>query len=638
MKVFKYIKFSLGMLTLLLAMALVSCEDELNKQPETELTEEQVFSDPDSYKEFLARVYAGIAVSGQEGPAGDPDIRGIDEGFSNYLRQFWKHQELNTDEAIIAWNDGTIHDLHNHVWTSSNEFIRAMYDRIYFQIGITNQFLRETTDEKLDSRNVDAALRSEIQNFRAEARFMRALSYWHALDFYGPRIPFVRESDPVGNFFPEPGTGNEIFDFIESELKAIEPDLVAARQNEYGRADKAAAWMLLAKLYLNAEVYTGTPRWSEAMDNVNKVIGSGYTLSPEYEYLFLADNDWNGAQNEIIFPIRFDGGKTLGYGGTTFLTHAAVGGKMDPADYGINGGWGGLRTTKNFVYLFDGGPDTEELNGSLGTASHWGLVGSATPNGWGGPDVVMYESQANKYEVYAHLVAGEIKCRENNSWDAPNVNYGDNGADGTLDAGGSNIAISVDGTYHVVMNLSTNRYEITLIADGRGNFFTEEQNLEIEDPFKFSDGYAVEKFKNLDVDGNPGASLEFMDIDFPMFRLADAYLMYAELFIRGGGGDATTAKDYVNMLRERAFGSDAGNISATDLTPSFILDERSRELHWEAHRRTDLIRFGKFTTEGIWPWKGGVMEGKTTESFRDIYPIPSTDIIANPNLQQNDGY
>ena len=142
MKVFKYMKFSLGMITLLLAMTLVSCEDELNKQPETELTEEQVFSNPDSYKEFLARVYAGIAVSGQEGPAGDPDIRGIDEGFSNYLRQFWKHQELNTDEAIIAWNDGTIHDLHNHVWTSSNEFIRAMYDRIYFQIGITNQFIR----------------------------------------------------------------------------------------------------------------------------------------------------------------------------------------------------------------------------------------------------------------------------------------------------------------------------------------------------------------------------------------------------------------------------------------------------------------------------------------------------------------
>jgi len=123
-----------------------------------------------------------------------------------------------------------------------------------------------------------------------------------------------------------------------------------------------------------------------------------------------------------------------------------------------------------------------------------------------------------------------------------------------------------------------------------------------------------------------------------MFRLADAYLMYAEAFLQGGGGSAAIAADYVNMLRERAYGSSAGNIAATDLTLDFILDERSRELHWEGHRRTDLIRFGEFTNNGVWPWKGGVMEGKTTEKFRDLYPIPSSDIIANPSLKQNKGY
>ena len=130
MKVFKNKIFNFWVVVAMLAIGFVSCEDELDKQPVTELTESQVFADPASYKEFLARVYAGLAVSGQEGPAGRPDIRGIDEGFSNYMRQFWKHQELNTDEAIIAWNDGKIHDLHNHVWTPANEFIRAIYDRI----------------------------------------------------------------------------------------------------------------------------------------------------------------------------------------------------------------------------------------------------------------------------------------------------------------------------------------------------------------------------------------------------------------------------------------------------------------------------------------------------------------------------
>jgi hypothetical protein len=114
--------------------------------------------------------------------------------------------------------------------------------------------------------------------------------------------------------------------------------------------------------------------------------------------------------------------------------------------------------------------------------------------------------------------------------------------------------------------------------------------------------------------------------------------MYAELVLRGGGGDAGTAVNYINMLRERSFGSSAGNISSGDLTLDFILDERSRELFWEAHRRTDLIRFGQFSYNGVWPWKGGVKEGKTTESFRNIYPIPSSDIIANPTLVQNPGY
>lgn len=640
MKVFKNKIFNFWVVVAMLAIGFVSCEDELDKQPVTELTESQVFTDQASYKEFLARVYAGIAVSGQEGPAGRPDIRGIDEGFSNYLRQFWKHQELNTDEAIIAWNDGTIHDLHNHVWTPANEFIRAMYDRIYFQIGITNQYLRETTEEKLNERSVEGDLRAEIQVFRAEARFMRALSYWHAIDFFGPNIPFVKEDAPVGNFFPEPGEGTEIFDFIESELLEIEPILVSAKQNEYGRADKGAAWMLLAKLYLNAEVYTGTPRYADALTYTERVIGAGYTLVDNYNYLFLADNDRNGSENEIVFPIRFDGLNTIGFGGTTFLTHAPVGGKMDPAKFGINGGWGGIRTTKNFVFQFEGGIDTGALNSQIGPVSQWGLVGSATVNSWDGPDMSMYESGADQYAIYANLVAGEMKFRENNSWDPPNINLGDNDTDGTLEPGGANIPVPSDGLYYITLNTANNTYTISESGDSRENFFTEDQNLEIEDPFTFTDGYAVEKFRNVDVNGNQGSDAggDFVDVDFPMFRLADAYLMYAEIFLRGGGGSASQATEYVNMLRERAYGSPAGNIAATDLTLDFVLDERSRELHWEAHRRTDLIRFGQFTTSGIWPWKGGVKEGKSTEAFRDIYPIPSTDIIANPSLTQNEGY
>jgi hypothetical protein len=114
--------------------------------------------------------------------------------------------------------------------------------------------------------------------------------------------------------------------------------------------------------------------------------------------------------------------------------------------------------------------------------------------------------------------------------------------------------------------------------------------------------------------------------------------MYAELVLRGGGGNAGTAVGYVNQLRQRAYGDNSGDIAGADLTLDFVLDERARELWWEGHRRTDLIRFDRFTTSGVWAWKGDVEAGTTTEAFRNLYPIPANEIVANPNLTQNPGY
>lgn len=519
-----------------IALFVQSCADRLDLQPEDErLTGDAAFEDPNAYKEFLAKLYAGISLSGQEGPAGAPDLAGLDEGFSNYLRLYWKMQELTTDEAIIAWNDGTIHDLHNQVWTSGNEFIRTMYSRLFYQVALCNEFLRQTTSSKLDGRGVSSELRAEIETFRAEARFMRALTYWHAMDLFG-NTPFITEDDPIGAFLPPQIQRADLFDYVESELLDILDDMAAPRANEYGRADRAAAWMLLAKIYLNAEVYTGTPRYADVITYTNNIIGSGYTIpNIPYFHSFLADNDSNGAQEEVIFTIPFDGQRTQAFGGMTFLTHAPVGGSMDPADFGINGGWFGVRTTPTFVEQFPG---------------------------------------------------------EENS------------------------------------------------ADGRELLYTDGQNKDIMSVATFTDGYAIAKYRNVDVGGNPGsdATGDHTDIDFPMFRLADVYLMYAEAFLRGGGGSASTATGYINELRERAYGDTSGNILEADLTLDFIIDERSRELYWEAHRRTDLIRFDQFSDNGVWQWKGGVQSGTTTESFRDLMPLPATDLGINTNLEQNPGY
>jgi hypothetical protein len=176
-------------------------------------------------------------------------------------------------------------------------------------------------------------------------------------------------------------------------------------------------------------------------------------------------------------------------------------------------------------------------------------------------------------------------------------------------------------------------------GDGRTSyFFTNGQQVQISNIGDFSHGIAAPKFRNVTSTGQPGQHSTHADVDYPVFRLGDAYLMYAEAVLRGGGGDRAQALEYVNALRERAFGDTSGNITDAQLTLDFILDERSRELLWEGHRRTDLIRFGRFTDVGVWSWKGGVAAGRTTEAFRDLYPLPASELLANPNLTQNAGY
>jgi hypothetical protein len=513
-----------------LSFTVTSCFKDLDTLPidPDEVTSASVYENPDSYIQVLAKLYAGLAVSGQTGPSGNPDISGIDEGFGQYLRGYWYMQELTTDEAVIGWNDQTIKDLHYQTWGASDVFITAFYYRAIYQVTLCNEFIRETTDDKLNERGVSEEKKAEISYMRAEARFLRALSYWHALDVFG-NVPFVTEEDQVGAFFPEQIKRADLFNYIESELLAIQDLLMEPRTNDYGRADKAAAWTLLAKLYLNAEVYMGQPKYTECITYCKKIIDAGYTLEPNYQHLFLADNAF---LNEVIFSVNFDGLNTRTWGGTTFIIHAAVGGSMDPAAFGIDGGWGGTRTTSAFVDIFG----------------------------------------------------------ENNT------------------------------------------------SDHRAMFFKDGQNKEINDIGSFTDGFAITKFKNVTRDGVTGSHQTYTDTDFPMFRLADVYLMYAEAVLRGGaGGDEATAVDYFNEIRYRAYGNPNGSVSAIDLDK--ILNERAKELYWECHRRTDLIRYGLFTgSEYLWPWKGNVKEGIGTDSKYNLMPIPSADLTANLNLEQNPGY
>lgn len=516
---------------LIAVLAVMSACTDLEVQPQNDLTPDVFFSEDAAYERFLTRLYAGLAVTGQQGPAGNADIKSLDEGFSSYLRQYWQLQELPTDEAVIAWNDDGLPDLVTQGWGSTNQFVRAMYYRVFFQVSLANEFLRESTPDKLDARGVSEDVAAQVPAFRAEARFLRALSYWHGIDMFGD-IPFYTEDQTIGSDAPQQFTRTEIFNFIVNELNEIEGDMLEPGTAPYGRADKGALWMLQAKLYLNGEVYTNKQYYNEVVEACNKIIESGvYSLAEEYHHNFLADNHLSP---EVIFSVNFDGDATQTFGGTTYLVHAAIGGAMQAENYGVNNGWGGLRTLPALVDRF---PDE----------------------------------------------TGNI--------------------------------------------------------DERAILFTEGQTKAVEAINEFTSGYTVPKYQNVTSEGVPGSDPTFADTDYPMFRFGEVHLMYAEAVLRGASnGDLGTAVTYINALRQRAYDSEAGNITESDLDLDFILDERSRELYWEAVRRTDLIRFGQFTENGTWAWKGGVQEGTTTSPHLRLYPIPAEELLANENLEQNQGY
>jgi starch-binding outer membrane protein, SusD/RagB family len=517
-------------LTLALMFSFSSCMKDLNQKPYYDLSSAQVYEKFANYKNVLAKVYGGLAMSGQSGPSGKPDVAGIDEGFSSYVRVLFCLQEFPTDEINCVWGDPDLPNLSQGTWGATNVWTSAMYYRVFYQVALCNEFIGEMTDAKLASRNITGADAASAKQMKDEARFLRALSYYHALDMFR-NVPFVDENSIATNL-PKQKTASELFNWIETELKAVEATLPAAHGNEYGRADKAAVQMLLAHLYLGAKDYTGTARNADAVAYSKKVIdANAYSLEPNYADLFKADNN---NSNEIIFAVNFDGNNSRTYGGTTFMTHASVGGNMVSADFGIDGGWGGLHTTKAFVNA----------------------------------------------------------CSD-----------------------------------------STGAF------DKRTNFFTDGQSIENTVFGKYKDGYGVVKYKNITKAGAAGSNPTFVDIDFPIFRLADAYLMYAEATLRGGGSDIANSVNYINKLRERANGNTSKNIAAADLTLDFMLAERGKELHWEGYRRTDLIRFGKFTgSDYLWGWKGNVLDGASLEAYKNIFPLPASDIITNTSLVQNTGY
>ena len=553
---------------LLLSASLSSCMDDLNKGN----IDPTVDANP-NITGLYSKCYAGLIMEGNDGNA---DFSIDDAGKSTLLRNLFNFNEVPTDEAVCWWSDGGIADVAYNKFDPGNATLKNLYYRLMSNISYENHFL------SLDAAKAD-------RTKYAEVRVLRAYNYFLMLDFFGdptfidkisPETP--RQAHSYNSKFEEGKTytraellqlGREfLFNWVESELLAAEPDLLEAKPEtdtdpDYGRVDKGTCWLLLSRLYLNAGTYLNNDGqnnqyWDKALEYAERVINSDYKLFDDskmsneakangykpYDLLFMGDNGSNGASCEALLPLMQDGDKTQGYGGSMFFVAALWDGTMqtvtDKDAATTANSWSGMRVRPQFVEKFFTHPK----------------------------DVV------NKK-------ASEIRA----------------------------------------MNV-----------DDRAILWGKDRTLEIGANDKFVKGIATPKWNNNYSNGGTPHDSYNVDIDFFLFRVAEAYLNAAEAEMHLNGESSAKAKKYIDALRNRAHARPRASYTLND-----VLDERARELYCEGLRRTDLIRFNQFGGSQAtynWELKGGSTNGTTFAKTYNVYPLPSSEVLSNKNLTQIDGY
>ncbi len=546
----KFFKHIVPAALLLLAAGTTSCVNDLDVKP---INPNLVTADSIDAEQLFNKCYACIGVAGNGGANGDSDVDGIDGGTSGYVRQVWNANELTTDEAICGWGDPGIPEFCYNAYDASHPMLTGLYYRLYTSIVFCNDYL--------------ASFGEYDDTMTAEIRFIRALDYYYLLDGWG-NVALV--TSPTAEN-PEQVSRAALFEWLEKELLDLREGLSAPRalkkgQEGYGRVDRDAADLLLARLYLNAAVYSGTPRWADAakyakmvMDGPHKLNTTGVNRSgadfdwyyTPYQMLFMGDNGSTSAATEAIFPVLQDGIRTTSWGTSLFMMASTFDADMheDPFNSDATNGvasqqWGGNRARRELVRLF-------------------------FPND-----------------------------------DAP------------IGAG-----------YEVAQSAGDDRALFNTAGD---------RILENLDPGVFKNGYAVAKYNNFKTDGSAGKDATFPDGDFFFMRSAEAYLTYAEALTRQAGGTAPAeAVAAINAIRGRANAD-----QRSTYTLNQILDEWGREFFFEGRRRIDLIRFNRFggNTDYVWSWKGGTYAGRNFDEYRNLFAIPTNDLVVNTNLVQNPGY
>lgn len=560
---------------LLIAASMSSCMSDLDKGN----INPNVQSEPD-VTALYSKCYACLVLEGMDGGA-DFTVESGKEGETVLIRTLFNANVLSTDESICWWTDGGIAEYGLNESTPSSDAIRFLYYRLITDISYCNHYL------ELDAAQADPTKLAEV-------RFIRAYLYSQMLDLFGDPsfIPAIstempKQAHAYNEKFDASQTytraellamGREfLFGWVVNELKACEANLMDPQPKtdsdpNYGRVDKAAAWLMLSRMYLNAGTYLNNdgqnnPYWTDALTYAEKVINSSYALFDDskisaqakangykpYDLLFMGDNGSNGASCEAIFPLLQDGKTTKAWGGSKFFVAALWNAEMTTVtgkDAGCtNAAWAGMRARPQLIEKF-----------------------------------------TNKPESFVGKTSAEIRA----------------------------------------MNI-----------DDRAIFWGVGKDLECfpNDATGFQHGLTSPKWSNNYASGGTPHGTEDVDIDFFLLRKAEAYLNAAEADMHISGESSPKAKQYLDLIRSRAHVT----TTISNYTLNDVLDERSREFYFEGVRRTDLIRFNQFGGINVqygWQGKGGneSYTGAPFEKFRNVYPIPSAEIMANSNLTQIDGY
>lgn len=560
---------------LLLAASMSSCMDDLNKgniDPNVDATP--------NITGLYSKCYAGLIMEGNDGTA---DFTIDDNGKSTLLRNLFNFNEVPTDEAICWWSDGGITDVAYNKFDPGNATLKNLYYRLMSNISYENHFL-----------SLDAA-KAEKTKY-AEVRVLRAYSYFLMLDFFGDPT-FIdkisaetpRQAHSYNSKFESGKSytraellqmGREfLFGWVEKELLAAEPDLLEAKPEtdsdaDYGRIDKGTCWLLLSRLYLNAGTYLN----NDGQNNPywNKALEyAEKIIDPSTGYALFDDSKMSKEA------------KDNGYKPYDLLFMG---------DNGSNGA-----SCEALLPLMQDGDKTQ---------------------GWGGSMFYV----AALWDATMQTVTAKDAATTANTWSGMRVRPQ------FVEKFFTDPSVVVNKSAKEIRNMNV---DDRAILWGKGNS-DGARTLEIGDNDKFVKGIATPKWNNNYSNGGTPHDSYNVDIDFFLFRVAEAYLNAAEAEMHLHGEGSAKAKKYIDALRDRAHAAKRASYTLND-----VLDERSRELYCEGLRRTDLIRFNQFGgTQATYKWelKGGSTNGTTFAKTNNLYPIPSSEIRSNKNLTQIDGY